>query len=149
MKNVRAQAAAWREIAGIRALQSRIAEMEVVRADKERETAAQSHVSAEQELDRAQAGWADALEGAFDPGLARNWFGAAERSRAGERQAAEKLGEAEREVKAKRGAWHSAEARGEVADKRRRSAAAADRRSREEARLSEFENIHASRKTKR
>jgi len=149
MSAVRARAAAWRAIARIRRLQSRVAELDVARAGGERETAAQRHARAEQLLDQAQSGWAGAIEGAFDPGLARHWFAKVDRERAGERQAGETLREADTRLEEKRGDWHAAEARGEVAEERSRRATAGAARRAEEARLAESEDRFAGQRKRR
>jgi hypothetical protein len=127
-------------IVEIRLLQNRAAEMEVARAGRGRETAAETLVRAEQSLARAQGGWTNALEGAFDPGLARHWSAEVNRNGADEREADETLREADRQLEEKREDWYAAEACSDVArDGHYRALHAAARR-REEARLAEAED---------
>lgn len=139
----RARVADWKAVSEIRRLQSRAAEMEAVRAGTDRGAAAERHVEAEESLDDAQSGWTAALEGVFDPGLAGQWFAEIGRKEAGEREAREALGKADRRLEEKRGDWHAAEARAEAAGARLHGASAGAARRREEARLAEVEDRFA------
>lgn len=136
----RTRAADWKAVAEIRALNSRVAEMAAARAGKERGDAAGRQESAGAALDEAQQGWAAALRGAFDPGLARHWFAHVGRREAEARQAEEKLADADRQLTEKRAAWHGAQASADVADARSRAAAAGESRRRDEARLAAVED---------
>lgn len=149
MRAGRAAVAGWKAVAEIRALQSRAAEMEAVRAGAERDSAATRHSDAEGALDRAQDGWAGALEGAFDPGLAQGWFAEVSRTEAVESEAAEALREADRLLEAKSRGWHAAEARSEDAEGRRRTASAGAARKREEGRLAEIDERSARQENNR
>jgi hypothetical protein len=134
------RAADWKAVAEIRALQSRAAEMAAARAGAERTAAAERHQGCEASLDAAQRGWAEALDGAFDPGLARHWFTDVGRKEAEERAAGEALAGADRRLEDQRAAWHGAQARAEAADTRRRSASSDEARRRDEERLAAVED---------
>jgi hypothetical protein len=144
----RARAADWRAIGAIRRLQSRAAEMEAVRAGREREEATKRQAESEAALAEAQDGWESALAGAFDPGLARHWAADVDRKQAASRAAERAANEAEARLDDKRTALNAADARAEVAEDRHRAAAGAVARHREEQRLAEIED-RASREAKR
>lgn len=136
----RTRAADWKAVAEIDVLKSRVAEMAAAQAGKERGGAAERHEQAEAALGEAQDGWAAALGGAFDPGLARHWFAHVGRRQAEEKTAGEALAEADRQLAEKRAAWHGAQARADVVGERARSATAAEARRREETRLEAVED---------
>jgi hypothetical protein len=136
----RTRAADWQAIAVIRRLQSRAAEMEAVRAGREREQAAQRQAESDAALAEAQRGWESALEGAFDPGLARHWSADVGRKQGASEAADTAADEAELRLGDKRAAWNAADARAEVAEDRQRAAKGAADRHREEARLAGIED---------
>jgi hypothetical protein len=144
----RARAADWQAIAAIRRLQSRAAEIEAMRAGREREQAAQRQAESDAALAEAQRGWESTLEGAFDPGLARHWSADVDRRQAVSKAADTEANEAELRLRDKRAAWNAADARAEVAEDRQRAAKGAAARHREEARLEEIED-RATRQGKR
>ena len=122
----RTRAADWKAVAEIDGLKSRVAEMAAAQAGKERGSAAERHEEAEAALGEAQQGWAAALDGTFDPGLARHWFAHVGRRQAEEKTAGDALAEADRQLAEKRAAWHGAQARADVVGERARSATAAE-----------------------
>ena len=130
----------WKAIAAIRLLQRRAAELAAARAGAEREAAADRRAEAEASAADAQDGWVAALDGAFDPGLARRWFGEVARREADAGEAGDALGEADRLLERKRVDWHAAEAREAAAQARHRSVSAGAARRREEKRLAEAED---------
>jgi hypothetical protein len=137
----RARAAAFKAVAGIRGLQSRAAELAVARAENERRSRSDAQGRCAAALDETQRGWAETLGGAsFDPGLARQWFADVGARQAEEKQASEKLDEAETLLGERRTACHEAIARAETADAQARKAASQEARRRDEARLSALQD---------
>lgn len=136
----RKRAADWRAIAEVRALQSHAAELAAAQAAAARRGAWDASEEAGRSLEDAQTGWAAALDGAFDPALARYWFAHVAERQAEAQAADDALGEANERLSGRRRDWHCAELRSEVARKRRRSAAAEASRALEEARLGAIED---------
>jgi hypothetical protein len=143
----RARAAAFKAVAGIRGLQSRAAQLAVVRAENERRSRSEEQARSAEALDETQRGWAEALGGAsFDPGLARQWFADVGARQADERRATEALGEAETRLGERQTACHAAIARADTAEAQAKAAASQEARRRDEGRLAALEDQAAFRR---
>lgn len=140
MSRRRAEAAGWRTVAEVRALQSRAAELAAARAALERQQADEAAKEAWLALDDAQRGWAAALAGTFDPGLARRWFAQVESRNSEAKQAEQGLRAADQRLQDRRGEWHSARLQSDLAGDQRRAAWAEVSRAKDEARLAELED---------
>jgi hypothetical protein len=145
MRAGRHDAKVMKEIAAIRSLQRRAAEMDAVRAEAERRAAEERHAEGRDAVRAAEEGWSIAVgSAAFD--LSGSWLHAL-----GVRETeAQALGRDEdRATDAaaeRRRAFQDATARSDAADDRARAAARAVVRERDESRIAMVEDRFAARR---
>lgn len=147
MRAGRHEAKVMGEVAAIRDLQMRAAELEAGRAEAARRAAAGQLEEGRDELRAAERGWSAAMAGGrFDPALSGRWLHAVEARRTEERTLARAESEAAGAADAKRRALQAAQARAEATEVQARAAARTAARRRDEEGLAEIEDRFGARR---
>lgn len=133
-----ARAAAMEQIAVVRGLRRRSAELEAAKAELALRRRQEEQAAAAAGLDAEQAGWAAAIGSAtFDPNVGRCWSAALTRLEADLHCAEQEAVAAGDDLKRRRIEWQAARAQSETAEEEARRARGEAARHREEGRLAE------------